>query len=135
MSDCIEWPGGKTKDGYPVYWDTKTGRSAYAHRRAWERVHGPLPDDHQVHHVCFNRACINPDHLEAVHKCDHGVLHRRERCQRGHLMEGENVYLHPDGKRRCRTCIKESKARRREEQRRREQMAQDFFCLRSDVIE
>lgn len=36
------------------------------HRVAYEHYHGPIPAGLQVHHMCRNRACCNPDHLEAV---------------------------------------------------------------------
>lgn len=41
----------------------------------WERANGPMPDGYEIHHVCRNPRCINPDHLEAVHPRDHDIEH------------------------------------------------------------
>lgn len=65
--ECWEWTGYKTKDGYGLL--GAGGRGAgnlYAHRLAWERWRGVIPDGYEVDHLCFNTSCINPDHLEAV---------------------------------------------------------------------
>ena len=34
-----------------------------AHRYAWECEHGPIPDGMEVDHACWERACVNPEHL------------------------------------------------------------------------
>jgi hypothetical protein len=39
---------------------------AYAHRRSYERDVGPIPEGLQIDHLCAERACINPDHLQPV---------------------------------------------------------------------
>lgn len=43
-----------------------SGRTAPAHRWAWAEVNGAIPAGIQIHHKCFNKLCINPDHLDAV---------------------------------------------------------------------
>ncbi len=60
-SDCIVWTGGTTRDGYGRL--RVNGRSVKAHRYAWERVNGPIPDGAVIDHTCFERSCVNPDHL------------------------------------------------------------------------
>ncbi len=60
---CILWSGGKDPDGYGK---TGTGGgkvSLYAHRVAWELVHGPIPDGLRVLHRCDNPPCVNVEHL------------------------------------------------------------------------
>lgn len=37
-----------------------------AHRYAYELHKGPIAPDHVIHHTCFCKRCVNPDHLESV---------------------------------------------------------------------
>ena len=58
---CLVWTGAKTKGGYGTI--TIANKSIRAHRYAWERLNGPIPDGMHVDHTCWNRACVDPDHL------------------------------------------------------------------------
>lgn len=58
---CILWTGADCPQGYGKM--NVDGRNEYAHRYAWTRVHGPIPDGMQVDHTCHNRLCCNVDHL------------------------------------------------------------------------
>lgn len=62
-SGCWEWTG-RTKDGYGQY--SSGGRDLRAHRYAYERVRGAIPEGLQLDHLCRNRRCASPDHLEPV---------------------------------------------------------------------
>ena len=60
---CWIWTGAKTREGYGEL--MVAGRMAYAHRFAYELIHGPIPDGMHLDHgpVCHRRDCVNPDHL------------------------------------------------------------------------
>lgn len=57
---CWNWLLAATPGGYGVY------RNNTAHRRAYERANGPIPAGMQIDHLCRNKLCVNPKHLEAV---------------------------------------------------------------------
>ena len=59
-STCWKWNGAVTSNGYGNFWDGE--RNVLPHR--W--VIGDVPADREVDHLCFNRLCVNPSHLEVV---------------------------------------------------------------------
>lgn len=59
--NCLVWIGGDSGNGYGrVFVD---GRHEGAHRFAYRREHGPIPEGMEVDHICHNRACCLPAHL------------------------------------------------------------------------
>lgn len=62
QGDCLIWTGSKNDDGYGHIW--VNGKSEGAHRYAWKRINGPIPDgmfiDHKDH---CTTSCVNIDHL------------------------------------------------------------------------
>lgn len=64
-SPCHVWLLARTSNGYGLERGPDR-RMQYAHRLAYERVHGPIPWRLQIDHLCGNRECVNPDHLEPV---------------------------------------------------------------------
>ena len=59
--DCIVWTGAISSRGYGQI--TVSGRNTLAHRYAWERINGAIPGGMVIDHKCWNRACVNVEHL------------------------------------------------------------------------
>jgi hypothetical protein len=77
-SPCWNWPGPINKiNGYGYI------MGMTAHRLAYIRSKGPVPDGYDIDHLCRNRSCVNPDHLEAV-------------TRRDNIRRGARTKLNPD---------------------------------------
>jgi hypothetical protein len=126
--DCWVWTGSKNaRSGYGVIKvGGRSGKLLYVHRVSYETFIGPIPEGLHIDHVqergCRFRLCINPAHLEAVTQAennrrmdfDRGAVNRsKTHCPAGHEYAGENLYTNPQGKRMCRTCLRESYRRYR----------------------
>ena len=109
--ECWTWTGPTQPNGYGKYrLPGKPERAA--HRISWEHHHGtPIPEGHQLDHLCRNRLCVNPAHLEPVTasenitRQDH-ANRRKTHCPQGHEFTPENTRIDNRGSRRCRECDK-----------------------------
>lgn len=61
---CWEWDGTLSVEGYGVF--RENYRQIKAHRWTYEQFVGPIPDGLTIDHLCRNRRCVNPAHLEPV---------------------------------------------------------------------
>lgn len=120
-ADCWLWTAGTNGKGYGTFWlvsNTKTspGERDYAHRIAYRWLVGEIPDGLEIDHLCRNRNCVNPMHLEPVtrklnqHRGESfgGRNARKTHCPRGHPYDVANTYVHAKtGYRQCRICREE----------------------------
>lgn len=107
---CWEWSGTQNGRGYGFF--AIGTRYVQVHRYAYEKLRGPIPEGLTIDHLCMNKLCVNPDHLEPVTIGEnvrraqraHGIGVAVSHCPQGHAYTTENTYIEPKGSRSCRTC-------------------------------
>lgn len=98
-----------TQTGYVLVWDH--GRFRLNHRVMYEGLVGPIPTGMTLDHLCRNRACCNPEHLEPTTLRENtlrgeavsAINARKTHCIRGHAFDSANTYEYK-GARHCRAC-------------------------------
>ena len=119
---CWIWQRTVDPAGYPYI--TKDRRKQLAHRVFYETQIGSIPPGLTLDHLCRQRDCVNPDHLEPVTMRENvlrGDTHAarnagKTHCKHGHPFAGDNLHVTPSGYRVCRECKRVECRRRRARQ-------------------
>lgn len=101
---CWHWTGYLSDQGYGRLWDGKAVQ--YAHRLSFEMFRGQIPDGLDLDHLCRNRGCVNPAHLEPVTRRENVSRGKAliTHCPHGHEYTPQNTIYRKAGGRVCRTC-------------------------------
>lgn len=106
---CWNWTGNHSTAGYGRICINEAWQ--LAHRMMYAQIKGPIPAGLGLDHLCRNRQCLNPSHLEPVtqtenHRRGNAGHHngQKTKCKHGHPLSGPNVWISIDGRRYCTTC-------------------------------
>jgi hypothetical protein len=120
---CWLWTGALNDDGYGRFFFN--GKNCHAHRVAYELGVGPIPEGLVIDHLCRNRCCVNPSHLEPVTLAENirrgddtlkAWKLRLTHCPHGHEYSPENTrvkVINGRKSRDCKACDREQKRRPR----------------------
>lgn len=114
ISNCWLWDYSISDHGYGRY--KLFGKMRYAHRISYEIYFGKIGKNLEIDHLCRNRNCINPRHMELVstkENTQRGLASRKKNfqiklCKRNHPYFGANIISHKNNKRSCRLCAREN---------------------------
>src|SRR5690606_5097161 len=70
---CLEWTAGRSTSGYGLF--AYNGTNGYAHRYAWIREHGEIPEGMFIDHICHNPLCVAVEHLRMATKAENTYNH------------------------------------------------------------
>jgi hypothetical protein len=112
---CWEWALTIDANGYGVI--RVEGKTTGTHRASYEAFVGSIPDGLSLDHLCRNRSCCNPEHLEPVTPKENsrrGATAQKTECKQGHPFTLENTrFTAVNGsiRRSCRECSRQATRR------------------------
>lgn len=115
-NECWEWLGAKTKTGYGCFWPERR-TTVTAHRFMYEIWYETeVLSINDVHHICYNKSCVNPLHLQELTKQKNtaDAFDRIKECINGHLKIPENLYYKANGTKDCKVCRRTYRQRKRQ---------------------
>lgn len=111
--ECWNWLASVLDTGYGQFaLGKKCDGGISAHRMMYQLTKGDIPQGLVIDHLCRNRKCVNPNHLEAVTQrenlmradCLAARQMRRTHCPQGHEYTPENTRMNGKNGRMCREC-------------------------------
>lgn len=118
-TQCWDWLGAKNSRGYGSMTNGRRS-SMLTHRKAYEVIVGEIPHGLTIDHLCFNKVCVNTDHMEPVTSEENSrrASARITHCKQGHPLSGDNMRMkhRRSGRidRVCRSCERKWKQELRE---------------------
>lgn len=82
------------------------GRCVDAYKLLYELLVGPVLYSQELHHICKDRSCVNPEHLVPVTRAEHRLLHLKSHCMHGHALTEDNLVPSLLPKRSCLVCAR-----------------------------
>ncbi len=122
FTQCWVWQGFIGKSGYArLFIEKGKGKRKFVHRYSYENFVGKIPDDLTLDHICRNRKCCNPTHLQPVTIKQNTLLgigfapknKAKSHCRNGHEYSESNTY-HVRNERACKICLSINSAKYRE---------------------
>ena len=105
-SGCYLWIGMQNELGYGIV--VINSKRVRAHRIAYERQNGKIPYGLGIDHLCNNKSCVNPEHLQVSTNSDNTrrYFSTITHCKSGHEFTEANTRIRPNGTRACRECAR-----------------------------
>lgn len=88
--NCWNWVSGKSHEYGVLLVD---GKNEFAHRLSYRLFVAELVKNKEIDHLCQNKSCVNPRHLELVNHSENILRYHRNRahCKRGHIWTEDNI--------------------------------------------
>lgn len=111
---CVLWTASTVSSGYGQFWHER--KKWLVHRLAYTWAKGEIPPNLTVDHLCKQRLCVNPAHMEIVTRGENAarggggaaiaaIKRAQTHCKHGHEFTPDNTKTW-NGKRQCRACHK-----------------------------
>lgn len=118
-NECWPWVGPLTNTGYGKF--SLNRKSLLAHRYAYRMYKSDIAKGLTIDHLCRNRTCVNPSHMEVVSMKVNvlrgigpsAINSRKTQCPQGHEYNPENTYVSKEGFRHCWECLKANEIKSR----------------------